>query len=316
VRLIIVICEDVPQIRTEAQQLAARLDQGIKVIDDARQEIQAVADKVKPVRDRLQQAMGYCDKAAADLDSAKTTIDTRILPGITQIEACIAKAKQQACLDQKLDETAGTLVPGVQAADKAASVASSVLGEVNGLVRDVDDVLSPLDVLRSGVNGMEDVVGKIYHPLQDLQKVLGQKVEVSFKYPDPKKSNPFHMGDYKIGISIKTALKGPSEIEKEIQKILTGEMYKIAKAFGIKKLIESLMKDANSAVNGVLKDLHLDIRPDQIPGVSEVKGLAGKVDAKASNLAAKLSWSAPDLGPVRSFDTYLATQACKNALCL
>jgi uncharacterized protein involved in exopolysaccharide biosynthesis len=124
--------------------------------------------------------------------------------------------------------------------------------------------------------------------LHDLHALFSKSFSVKFPYPSPTWENPFRIKHYSLDIGFGTIIKGSGAIEKEIEHLLSKELYKTAKLFGLEKLVKELEEQAQRELNNVLKDLHMDFKVE-ILDLNKLEQRLNDLDKGFGDLAPKLS---------------------------
>jgi hypothetical protein len=274
-----------PDLRTKAKKLEKSSTASLAQITPARKKAEKIAKKMEPARKTV-------EKAAKGLKTAGTVLsnfDIHVLmsePDATTLtqyainhypktaSACVAKKADVAAKDLdklaiELDRVAKLLlykpeIPGITAFEK--------LEDAMDIVRD----------LIHEANKLEDRLYALTKPLKELDKFLDKSFSVKLPYLNPLPKT------YKISISAKVILRGSAAIQNEMEKILSRFFWKIAKVFGLNKLIKSIVHASERALHKITNKLNLDTNVN-FPGMDRFD----KAEAEINKLLAKIPSSVP-----------------------
>lgn len=176
--------------------------------------------------------------------------------------------------------------------------ASTVAAPENALkatVSEISEQIKQLEQIMASVNGLQDKLNPLNNTLAELRKVLDQSIGFSFEYPcGPKmctQSTPYPCGtkmcdggkyapDYpcakicyeevpypcgvnmcsaKVSMSLSTVISGSDAIQRKIEELLSSTAWEALKTIGVKKYVDDLKNQADSALKPVLSKLNLDI---------------------------------------------------------
>lgn len=156
-------------------------------------------------------------------------------------------------------------------------------GAVTSITQTVEGQLhpafDPINGIETAVAALSSSLQDVEGPLKDVGRLLTESFSVSFPYPNPDKTHWFRISHYTLRIKMTTIIGGAEKIEQEIEHILSGFLYKVAKLFGLERLINDLVAQANKATKKVIDTLHLDFKVN-IPGLDGFQGDLNNVTAK------------------------------------
>lgn len=249
------IAEVVPQAREDAKKLRSSIAPLLKDVTAAKDKARKIADKIEPLRTMVAKASAN----AENLSKGLTLFEQDLLqyePTVTQISQTCVNASadsNKACMQTKVDEKAKELDKLVVEMDRVIKplVASYVpsmpalvlLGEFNTNLKLIEELEHQIEMLESKIDVMMS-------PLNELAKLIDKEFRVSFHVP--------LLGSHSVGVSMRIIIQGANAVEKEIEHLLSKAAWKVAKEFGIGKLVKSLEDDAKKELDGTLKKLHLN----------------------------------------------------------
>lgn len=247
-----------------AQAAATNFDNGLKPIDDPVNALQGTVNTLAGDIGRFQQGLaGYVN-------------------GVTRVQQCIAgqPAAARQKLQDALDKLAGASTASIANVNRALGATA---GTVTTLTQTVEGNLhpafDPINAIESAIAGLSTSLQGVEGPLKDIGRLLTESFSVSFPYPNPDKTHWFRISHYTLRIKMTTILNGAEKIEQEIEHILSGFLYKVAKLFGLERLINDLVSQADKATKKVIDTLHLDFTV-KIPGLDGFQGDLDNVTAK------------------------------------
>lgn len=247
-----------------AQTTATQFDDGVKPISDPVNALQATVNTLSTDLTKFQQGLAQYLKAVA------------------LAQQCVAG--QPAASRQTLQNTLDTLA---SSSAKTMADMNVAVGATNGTVSTLQQTaqntlgpaFDPITTVENDVAALFKSLQGIEGPLNDIGSVLKKNFSVTFPYPDPSWTHPFRVSHYKLNIRMTTIIAGAAKIEAEIERILSGFLYRVAKAFGLERLIDDLTSSANSEMKKVLDALHLDFTVS-IPGLPSFAGALGTVTTR------------------------------------
>lgn len=293
----------IPQIQSEAEELAKACDEMDKPVVDAK----SVVHKVKVAVDPILKAVKKMRKKMEELQKKFHEAQSKIIPPVTDKilsgASCLDKVKkssQRACVLEKADPEISAINLAYDEMNRVFAVYFGEVQKIQKLIQKLESTLVAMAEFSDALGDLKIALHKIDAPLHKLLKFLEKKFHFTLKVPKPTLKNPFHMKSVHIGISAKIIVQGIHKIEKEIKRILSKELYKIAKKLGLKKLAKKLMKAAKKEMNKLLKGLVLSIEAE-FPSLDGLKKLAVELSDlfKALESLGSLpvpNFSRPDLG--------------------
>jgi hypothetical protein len=174
--------------------------------------------------------------------------------------------------DARVVEADKVLKDGIKIADDLKKDLDNI---VNTLLKPIEDIDKDIVDLAKKLNG---IIG----PLRDLEKLFHK--DFCVKIPDVHK---FCMG-------LDVIIQGADAIEHEIRHILGKELYRIAKLFGIEKIVKDLTKQGEKELRSVMDALHLDFEV-KVPGLDKLEQEIGDLEHALDAVLPKLSL---DISPI------------------
>jgi hypothetical protein len=174
--------------------------------------------------------------------------------------------------DTRVVEADKVLKDGIRIADDLKKDLDNI---VNTLLKPIEDIDRDIVDLAKKLNG-------IIEPLRDLEKLFHK--DFCVKIPEVHK---FCMG-------LDVIIQGADAIEHEIRHILGKELYRIAKIFGIEKIVKDLTKQGEKELRSVMDALHLDFDV-KVPGLDQLEQEIGDLERAMDAVLPKLGL---DLSPI------------------
>ena len=254
-------------------------------------------DSVQPISDPVNALQGTVNTLSTDLTKFQQGL-AQYLNAVRVAQQCVAG--QPAASRQTLQNALDTLANGSSKTMADMNVAAGATNATVGTLQQTAQntlapVFEPVNTLENDVAALFKSLQGIEGPLNDVGSVLKKNFSVTFPYPNPSWSHPFRISHYTLNIRMTTIIAGAAKIEAEIESILRGFLYRMAKLFGLERLIDDLSSAANSEMKKVLDTLHLDFKVN-IPGLSTFQNDLGSVTTRFQNVAPglKLDTSALD----------------------
>jgi len=291
VEKLITIAKDIPQ----TEKAAATLSNGMQTIHppvtQASTTVNNFNNKITPARQNLQNFDTKLQKLITTAQNFEKRLNV-YTADISKAQQCLNSLPEGSVKDgliSRLDKLA-------DASDKRVVQATKILKDIIAVVNDVKQVidqeirtaLEPMYDLETQIEDLFKKLNALINPLHDLHALFSKSFGVSFPYPSPTWKNPFRIKHYSIDIGFGTIIKGAGAIEKEIEHLLSNELYKAAKLFGLEKLIKDLENQAQKELNNVLKDLHLDFKAE-IPDLNKLEQWMNNLDKGFGDLLPKLN---------------------------
>lgn len=263
------VVEVIPQAREDAKRFRDSLAPVLKDVTAAKQEAQKLADRVAPVKKVVDKAAPKAEKLSQDLTAFDKEVLQNVPPAVRIGQSCVNKSldAKKACMQGKLDGKAEELDKLLLEMDKVIKplIASYVptMPALSALGKfDVDIKL--LDNLCQRMEHLEKRLAALQGPLSDLTKLLDSGFKV-------------HFLKHSVEVKMRIIVQGADAIEKEIEHILSKEVWKIAKEFGIGKLVKSLQEDAQKELDKALKKLDLSALAS-LGAVKDLENFEAKLD--------------------------------------
>lgn len=256
--------EAIPAAREKAKKLRASLAATKANVTAARERMDKIVENTEPVREKLDAAA----KAAKALDLALWAVNEGAIANmrfpISIAAGCLKKlpADKQPCAAGNVDSAAAGADAAVKEYDRVVRALLANPGPWLPSISFFDPFntdLSAVDALREEIEALENRLERLEDELSTLNSVLHRSFSFKFPYPDPTWSNPIRVSHYKVKIGFKTIIKGANAIEDEIEHILSKFLWNVLKDIGVGKFVKDLEKEANSAVNSLLRAVNFNI---------------------------------------------------------
>lgn len=218
---------------------------------------------------------------------------------LIKLEECInsfPKGSLRNSMENSLDEIAEESDQEVVALNKKLEALMSASDQLKAYLKNkISDAVKRVDPIDDAVDHFEDKLEMLLDPLEDLNDLLKTSVTTTFKYSSPSLKNPLRMKTKTLRISMSIVLKGVKGVEKQAKKILSSTLYKALKHFGLDRVIKSLLRKAEGAINKLLKraNLNLPIELEVLDSMDQdldllledLKGLDLNIDFEAPKIA-------------------------------
>ncbi|RPI06002.1 MAG: hypothetical protein EHM64_04540 [Ignavibacteriae bacterium] len=278
------------EVQEKANQLEKKMQSIHPPVTKACTTVNNFNDKITPTRQKLQSFDDKLQKLIAAAEKFEKGLNT-YTKDIARAQQCINSLPDGSTKDglqARLDQLAN-------ASDKRVVEANKILTDIIKVVDAIDKkinteikkLLEPIDDLEADIAALLKDLTEIINPLKDLESLFSKSFCVPF--PDPSIRHPLRTHSVCIGFDI--ILQGEEKIKNEIERILGKTLYKVAKAFGIDKLVNKLKDLGDKALDPILKELHLDIKVN-LPGL-------GSLEQNLKDLSTELG----DLSNMMTLDT-------------
>lgn len=281
--------EAIPQARAKAKNLRSSLDATLKKVTAARVRMDAVVAKTKPARIKLENAAAKADKLRLALWGVNEGVLAKMPIALGAASYCVRQIpdEKRPCAQQKVDDKCSAVNPAVADYDRVVKVLIFTpepwlpsMSFFNPFSAELDE----LERLREEVDALLSRVEKLEGEMRGLLRLLDMKFGFSFPYPNPSWTNPARISHYHVSVSFSKIVEGVNAIEREIEHILSGFLWKVLKKLGVGKYINDLKNQAEHEANRMLKAVHFDIDlglPDFSPldpFEKSIAGLPGAID--------------------------------------
>lgn len=285
------IAEAIPQTEEQAKSVSAGIAKIHPSVTRASDAVNNFNAKVAPARKNLEEF----DSKLQKLISAAQTFERRLnvyTADIAKADECVSSlpaGSAKEAMQTKLDQLANASDKRVLQATKLLTDIIAVLNDVKQVIdQEVRVAMEPLYDLETEIENLYRNIKALINPLHELKALFSKSFSVSFKYPSPTWKDPFREKTCTIDIGFETILKGAGAIESEMKHLLSNELFKVAKWFGIEKLVKELESKAQDELKDILKDLHLDFKVE-IPGLDNMPELLNALDKAMGDLVPKLT---------------------------
>lgn len=185
----------------------------------------------------------------------------------------------QKDLDRLANESDTRVVEADKVLKEGIKVADDLKKDLDVIV---NTMLKPIEDLDKDIVDLARKLSGIIDPLRDLEKVF--KKDYCVKIPDI----------HRFCIGLDVIVRGAKAIEHEIEHVIGKELYRIAKAFGIEKIVKELTKMGEKELRPVLDALHLDFEV-KIPGLERLEQDINDLDRALQGVLPRL---AIDVSPI------------------
>lgn len=291
VEKLIVIAKDIPETEKEATTLSHGMETIHPPVTRACTTVNNFNNKIKPSRKNLEDF----DAKLQKLITAAQNFEKRLnayTADITKAQQCINSLPEGSAKDglqSHLDKLA-------DASDKRVVQATKLLKDIIAVVQDVKQIIDqeirvamePLYELETQIEDLYKEVNALINPLHDLKALFSKSFSVKIPYPSPTWKDPIRIKHYSLDIGFDTILKGTGAIEKEIERLLSKELYKAAKLFGLDQLVKDLKEQEQRELKTILKDLHMGFKAE-IPDLNKLDQWLNDLDKGFGDLTPKLN---------------------------
>ncbi|MDD5209821.1 MAG: hypothetical protein PHV36_10575 [Elusimicrobiales bacterium] len=254
----------IPQSREKAQKIKDTLAVTLKNITAARQRMDAIVTKTEPVRAKMATAAARARVLEYGLIGLNDGVVANIPRAISGIKTCIKSLPEdkRTCADDNMAPIAYKVSTVVVEYDRVVKVLIYTpdiwLPSMNFFDPFNADMLA-VDKLRDDIEALYKRVEKLSAELSVLNGVLNQSFSFSFRYPNPTVTNPVRMSTYDVSISFRTIIQGANAIQDTIRSVLSNFLWNILKDLGVDKYVNSLVNQANGAVNALMNLVGFDV---------------------------------------------------------
>ncbi len=256
--------EAIPQARAKAKNLRASLGATLKKITSARERMDSVVAKTKPAREKLETAASRAEKLRLALWGVNEGVVAKMPIALGAAAYCVRQTPddKRPCAQRKVDDKCSAVNPVVGEYDRVVKALIYTpepwlpsMSFFNPFSAELDE----LEKLREEVAALRSRVEKLEHELHGLLSLLNKKFGFSFPYPNPTWTNPARISHYHVSVSFSKIVDGANAIEREIEHILSGFLWKVLKRLGVGKYINDLKAQAEHEANRMMKAVHFDI---------------------------------------------------------
>ncbi|MDD2806523.1 MAG: hypothetical protein PHV33_13305 [Elusimicrobiales bacterium] len=256
--------EAIPQAREKAKKVRASVAVTLKDVTAARKRLDAVVLKTKPVREKMENAAEKLGKVRLALWGVNEGVVNKMPFPLGIAAGCLNKMtpEKRPCAQNSVDSKAGTVDSIVTEYDRVVKILIYTPEPWLPSMKFFDPFsaeLAELEKLREEVDALLGRVEKLEGELHGLLKVLNMKFGFSFPYPNPTWTNPARISHYHVKIGFRKIVQGANAIEKEIEHILSGFLWKVLKRVGVGKYVDDLKDQAEREANRLVRAVHFDI---------------------------------------------------------
>ncbi|OGS11969.1 MAG: hypothetical protein A2285_07655 [Elusimicrobia bacterium RIFOXYA12_FULL_57_11] len=251
--------EAIPQAREKAGKIKASLGASLKEITAARIRMDAIVAKTEPLRLKLAEAEDKAEKLGRALYLINSGF-VKKFPRVAQAaETCLGRlpADTRACADPNVSKYAVKLDQALVDYDKVVQVLiytpDSWLPSVD-FFNPFGTEIAEIDSLRKQIEALYGRVEGLSKNLSGLNTLVNSSFSFSFPYPTVT-----GMSSYKVSIGFKTIMDGADAIEGNIKSVLSSFLWEVLSRLGLGGYVDSLIKQANNALNAILDAVDADI---------------------------------------------------------
>ena len=266
-----------PDLRTNAKNLEKSCTASLAQITPARTKAERIAKKMEPARKIVEKAAKGLKKAGSALSSFDVSVLMQESEATTLAQYSINHYHSD-CVTKKADAIAKDLDKLVIELDKVAK-ALLYQPEIPGIgaFENLENGMTIVRDLIHKANKLEDRLYALTKPLKELEKFLNKSFSVNLPYLDPLPNK------YKISISAKVIMRGSAAIQSEMEKILSSFLWKVAKVFGLNKLVTTIVHASERALHKITNKLNLNTNV-KMPGMDKLDKAQKEID----NLLSKI----------------------------
>jgi hypothetical protein len=296
--------EAIPQAREKAKKVRVSITAALKDVTAARVRMDAVTAKTKPAREKMESAADKAKMLRLALWGFNEGVIAKMPIPLGIAAGCLGKMRDpvRACAQEKADSKCASIDSAVTEYDRVVKVLIYTPEPWLPSMKFFDPFsaeLEELDKLREDVEALKDRVEKLERELHGLLQVLDMKFGFSFPYPNPTWTNPARFSHYHVKIGFRKIVQGTNAIEREIEHILSGFLWKVLKGLGVGKYVDDLKDEAEREANRMMKTVHFDIdlgMPDFAPLAPFEASIGGLPDALDLLKLPSIDTSLPDFG--------------------
>jgi len=273
VRDLLGIAKQVPELKDQASMLLSALEKAKPSVKQAQKATSEANASLMPTRNRL----NTVDKAVRTLVSTAGTLEKTLSvysAALMKAEQCAAglpPGKTRDSIQDNINHQSSDVDPYVvKANDGLVDIINAVNSIEQSIQSNTRQVIEPIHKIEQEVDAVERKIHAAVNPLHELSALFKKEFSAEFPYPSPTWKNPVRIKHYNISIGFKVILQGEHAVEKEIEKMLSKDMYKAAKIFGLEKLVKGIVHDATKELNSIKGKLSLNINME-IPGIDMIK---------------------------------------------
>jgi uncharacterized coiled-coil DUF342 family protein len=276
----------IPQTRETAENLSKGIAAIKPQVEQASTKMTTLNNKVQPINARLQSFDSKLQKFIAALQVSEKSLDSYVA-AINTAQQCVlslpsgsARDKAQNDLDKLSDKSDGAVV---NANTLLAAPLNAVKRIEDEIIAKLQTLVDPLDQLDQDVESLLSKLRGAVNPLHDLSALFNKSFGFSFPYPNPTWRKPWRISHYTISVEFKTIINGADAIEKRIEQLLSGTMYRFAKEFGLGKIVDGIENDAKHELNTITNRMNLGF-PVSLPGLNRLDESISRLSAAFGDL--------------------------------
>lgn len=296
--------EAIPQSREKAKKVRVSVTAALKDVTAARARMDAVVAKTKPAREKMESAAKKAKILRLSLWGVNEGVIAKMPMPLGIAAGCLSKMQDpvRSCAQAKVDAKCASIDSGVTEYDRVVKVLIYTPEPWLPSMKFFDPFsmeLDELDKLREDVEALKGRVEKLERELHGLLQVLDMKFGFSFPYPNPSWRNPARISHYHVNIGFRKIVQGTNAIEREIEHILSGFLWKVLRKLGVGKYVDDLKDQAEREANKLMKAVHFDIdlgMPDFGPLAPFEASIGGLPDALDLMKLPSIDTSLPDFG--------------------
>lgn len=266
------VAKQVPALKDQASLLLSELERAKPAVKDAQKVSSEASVSLIPIRNRLNtidKVFRTLVKTAERLETALGLYSAALLK-IQQCADALPQGEIQKSIQHAIDNRANEIDPYVV---KANDDLIQIINDINAIERsiqnDMKQTIEPLHNLEKEVDAVSRKLHALVKPLRELEALFKKEFSAEFPYPSPTLEDPFRFKHHKFAIGFHLILKGEKAVEREIEKILSDELYRAAKIFGLEKLIREIERDGMKEFDAIKGRLSMDF-PVDVPGLKTI----------------------------------------------
>ncbi|HEX8964064.1 MAG TPA: hypothetical protein VF801_13765 [Rhodocyclaceae bacterium] len=240
-----------------------------------------IAKAAEPIREKLKLLATGAETLKTDLTNVNNLIVFNLTPLSNVVDGCLAfnvPLPVLDCSNRRVSDAASQTDKAVLEYDRVVRL---LLTSPDVSLPDMEVLLAPLNIeidalvaLAQDIDKLRRQLDALSHDLKDLRALIDGSF--CFKFPAFGRHHD-------VCVGFKTIMSGGEAIEKEIEHLLSKELWKALKVLGVKHFIHDLQNDAEKALHSVLGVIERDLNL-KVPDIA----VLGRVESALEGLAKKL----------------------------
>lgn len=286
VRDLLGIAKQVPELKDQASLLLSALEKAQPSVKQAQKTTSDANASLMPTRNRL----NTVDKGLRTLVSTAGILEKTLAvysTALVKAEQCAAglqTGKVRDSIQDNISHQSNDVDPYIVKANDGLIEIINVVNAIDQTIQsNTKQVIEPIHKIEQEVDAVERKIHAAVNPLHELSALFKKEFSAEFPYLSPTWKDPVRIRHHNFSIEFKVILQGEHAIEKEIEKILSKDMYNAAKLFGLGKLVKGIQHEAMKELNSIKGKLSLNIKME-IPGVDTIKPDLDAFEREVANI--------------------------------